>query len=190
LSQFTRARFASNVHHSPLQNTIAELVNINRRESWDAVAKRLERKSDDGGWELSYWLSPGHGFGEERIAGALSLFDANDVLGWVQHKPRERAPLIARVCPKTLSANEYGGLSRELLVRYGDRDEVRGALWSNFGCEGWCGNASDHHRAKRDKMRGWLSAESSPRVIEWLKEYIGYLGRRISHAEIDEERSF
>ena len=79
--------------------------------------------------------------------------------------PADRAPAIAGECPKSFNVNEGGTLARELLIQYGDKEEVQAALRGNFGSEGWSGKASAYFRAKRDKLRLWLAGETAELVV-------------------------
>jgi hypothetical protein len=164
-----------------------DLIRRDPKGSWDIVSSHLQPINDEWARNLLHWLGPGQTFGGEGVAGPLFLFDVDDVLAWTDADPEVRARVIARACPKTLSRADNGTLTRELLIRYGHREDVRNALWANW-IGGWCGTASDHHRKTRDGMRQWLSTETSQPVIAWLEWYIDYLGERIKREEIDEER--
>lgn len=175
--------------YSQAQAAILDLVRLNPKEAWAIIAERLG-KEDDTAYHLAQWLEPRSGFGSTPRTGPLSLMDPNDVLSWVDIKPTERAPFIMRACPKALSPNEGGNLTRELLIRYHNIDGVSSALQCNFGSEGWSGKASEHHRKQRDEMRNWLINEHAGPVIRWIEGYIDYLGRRIDQEEMREERDY
>ena len=112
------------------------------------------------------------------------------VFDWIAEDPESRASDLAQAVPKTIGRDGKGAWARELLDRYGHRQDVRRRLLSHFWADSWCGNASDHYRSKRQKTRAWLDGETSIRVREWLEEHIDCLSRDIERAEVDEERSF
>ena len=88
----------------------------------------------------------------------------------------------------SLHGNTAPGIVREMLIRYGDRDDVRRNLLTNFSTEGWTGRASEHYRSKEEVIESALSSETEPRVREWMHFYISYLRRSIHQAKTEEER--
>lgn len=178
------------LRHSQAQGLTLDLMRRDPHESWSIIAAGLNSTDDDRAQALIFWLGSGPSFGKEADVGPMVLLPAEDILAWVDHDPAERAPMIARECPKTLSPTEGGELTRELLVHYGHLEYVRGALSANFGTDGWSGRASDHLRKKRDRFREWLVNERAPQVISWLEHEIEVLGHDVHHHEIREEREF
>jgi hypothetical protein len=167
---------------------LAGIIRSDPERSWRCVAERLETGTMEDSWQIQSWLGPGFSFGSGRIAGPIALFSCESVLEWVAAAPEERARLIARTVPKTLAREEGGTLTRELLNRYGDREDVQGALYCHFCSESWHGSGAEHHRRKRDKARKWLEGETSLRVRNWIEEYIDGLSHSIAREEIEEER--
>jgi hypothetical protein len=189
LVSFSDPGVASRLAYSQSQQTLMNLIRLNPHGTWQVVTQLMESPDDPRTWNIAHWLGHRFGFGEDSISGPLTAFDAADVLAWVAEKPTERAHFIARECPKAFDV-DHGRLTREILIRYGDQDEVQGALDANFGTESISGPASQHYRRKRERMQKWLASEREQPIITWLETYIEYLGRQISREEIKEEREF
>ncbi len=96
--------------------------------------------------------------------------------------------VVIETVPKTLNEKEGGRITRAILCRFGDREDVRGSLYANFGTEGFLGHASDHYRRRREQVSIWRTGETNPRVARWLEEYLESLDRAIQDAVVDEER--
>jgi hypothetical protein len=154
---------------------------------WSMVATKLVG-DDVNAWRMRAWLGPPHSFGPEETAGPLALFPLDIVLAWIDEAPSTRAPQIAAAAPKSFDSDGGGTLTRELLNRYGEFEDVRVALWRNFYSSGWSGTASDHYRQRRDQARTWLKSESSFQIRRWIEEYIQSLNESISRSEMEEER--
>jgi hypothetical protein len=75
-----------------------------------------------------------------------------------------------------------------LLVRYGNREDVRRNLAANFSSEGWVGPSSLHYETKKKSMMEFRQAESDPNVRLWFDEFTESLGRAIERARVEEER--
>ncbi len=80
--------------------------------------------------------------------------------------------------------------ARELLSRYGGREEVRRNLHANFGTEVWSGPASAHYERKRASLEALRKAETNRNVKKWLDEALQSLEQRIKAEKIFEEREF
>lgn len=159
-------------------------------ETWEIIQNLLGSLNTDLAYGLLNWLEEERDFDEEHGIRPLTYFPAGMVLAWVNADPDNRAPAIASVVPKTFNKEGDGCITRELLHRYGHLDRVKSALFSNFNTEGWSGLASEHYRKRRDQARSWLNGETSPRVTEWLEEYIDRLTIQIEREETEEEREF
>jgi hypothetical protein len=83
---------------------------------------------------------------------------------------------------------EKGSWAREVLVRYGERADVRENLQANFSTEGWVGGESEHYSQKRRGLEGLRANETNPKVQSWLDEFIDVLSNRIELARVREER--
>jgi len=153
---------------------------------WVVIIGKLEDLHTEIAHGIMHWLGQPLSFGRKRGVVPISLFPINLVLTWVAENSNERAPYMARIVPPTLDSE----LTKEMLVQYGNLDDVRSSLYFSFYSGGWSGNESDYLRKKRDEARSWLKGEKSPYVICWLEEYIDSLSKKIERAEIWEERGF
>ncbi|MDB5319217.1 MAG: hypothetical protein JWN40_848, partial [Phycisphaerales bacterium] len=190
LDHFGGGNFALGMKFSQAQKALDEIIKEDPRGCWEAIEARLTPVDNPLSHGLLFWLGPRTHFGNGSCNCRLSLFDVADVMRWVEEDGEERARVIARYCPKTLAPNEGGELTRHILIEYGSLKEVRSALSCNFATDGWSGNASDHYRQKRDRMRGWLTTETALPVIEWVEHEIDDLNEQIAAAEINEERRY
>jgi len=75
-----------------------------------------------------------------------------------------------------------------MLVRYGDREEVRRGFSANYSTEGWAGSASVHFEAKMKELLRFKETETNLNVTRWIEEYIESLEKDIERARIMEER--
>ena len=100
-----------------------------------------------------------------------------------------RAWCLASFVPRSLLLNPGElCLAREVLVRYGDREDVLRNYSSNYATEGWTGNESEHHRTTRASLLSFRQDETDPNVLRRIDNYISELNHRIEQAEISEER--
>jgi hypothetical protein len=101
----------------------------------------------------------------------------------VEHRAWYLAHLVAPILAP-------GSLARDVLVRYGNRDDVKRSLMSSFGTEGWIGPASDHLRQKQIGLQSVLEGEHEPKVRAWITAYVALLDKEIEDAKVGEEREF
>ena len=76
----------------------------------------------------------------------------------------------------------------EVLIRYGEREDVRRNLRANFSSEGWIGSESLHYQNKKQWLLEFAEGEEDKNIRLWIDEYVDGLDRRIEQAKIDEER--
>ncbi len=81
-----------------------------------------------------------------------------------------------------------GHLTRAFVSRYGDRDDVRRALFRNFESEGWRGPPSQHVQDKIEAVKRWLADTHNENVERWLSAYLNSLESRLEHELVQEER--
>jgi len=160
------------------------LLSIAKREPievWRLVAKRLGPPIDSRAFRLGRWLRDG---GITRLASA-------ELWAWIDEDIEHRAWYAATFIPAVLTHSaEHPSLARELLIRYGDREDVRRNLHANFGTEFWSGPASAHYQAKRERVAATRAKESEPNVLRWLDEALDSIDFRIEQELIHEEREF
>ncbi|MBN2209459.1 MAG: hypothetical protein JW759_09205 [Candidatus Coatesbacteria bacterium] len=158
------------------------------------IVKHLGPPYDARSYHISEWLrGDDRGPVHEGAKPAIYLMNPDAIWDWVEGSLDERAWFLAyRLVPDEVFG-ETGKVFyvREVLRRYGDRDDVQRNLTCNFGCESWSGNASDHYRWKKDKLREFVAREDDPNVRRWAEEYMSDLDREIErHAVLEEREAF
>jgi hypothetical protein len=150
-------------------------------EVWSIVAALLGPPIDSRAFRLRTWLREG----------GIGAMKRDDVWRWIEADVENRAWYAASfVPPHLVAASGTPSWSRELLVRYGERKDVRSNLHANFGTESWSGPASAHYAAKKTSLESLREKETEPNVRRWLDEAIDSLTRRIQQERIWEERRF
>jgi len=100
-----------------------------------------------------------------------------------------RAWYLASFVPKVLSRKgDKVCWARRVLIRYGEREDVRRNLRANFSTEGWTGPESLHFQDKKQKLLDFKENEENENVKRWIDEYVSQLEGRIEQARIEEER--
>jgi hypothetical protein len=79
-------------------------------------------------------------------------------------------------------------LTRERLVRYGQREDVRRNLLANQQTGGWAGSSVAHYQQKKTALLDRNRVEDNENVRRWLDEYIDELNQLVEHFTIVEER--
>ncbi len=156
-------------------------------EVWSIVKKYLGPPSDSRSFWLRQWLRGGEHYQEKK--GILSFIPIDLIWDWVDEDVQNRAWYVAGFVPNRLFTEEGETcLAREVLVQYGDRDDVRRNLMSNFMSEGWIGPESMHYREKKEQLLSFKEKESNDRVRLWIDEFVESLNQYIERAKLEEER--
>jgi len=175
--------------HNDASQVADEIVRASPKESWKLIASAIEREKKHG-YDIVMWLGDS-GFEGRRDLGAMRLLDPKDVIDWTNAAPDDRIKLIYPALPKTLSVSDGGAVTVLFLEAFGHQDKVVSALISHFMYGGgWSGPRSEYLSRKRDEARKWLSETKSPKVQNWLTQYIAALSSDIEAAQIEEERGF
>ena len=157
--------------------------------SWNLVCEHLEARLPRWREGLINWLKGGlPRFDSDHPSGIIGEVPVQLVTSWIDADVEGRATLIAQAAPNTLDEKYGGGLTRELLNRYGSIRGVRNGISANFFAGGFTGPTSLHLRGKRDRFRAWLSQDLGPVISQWIEDEIEDLDRRIEQEEINEER--
>jgi len=152
---------------------------------WNVVKERLGPPIDSRAFRLMHWVK-GDSF-DQREENFLDAVPRDAVWAWVDTDVEKRAWYLAKIAAPTV---KQPSLARDVLIRHGDREEVRNELIANFDTEGWVGLESGHYSGKGQRLRALLDVEQHPVVRAWLTEYLEYLDRRIGRAKVSEERDF
>lgn len=173
--------------HSQSYSVLNEIVRRFPREVWHRVTRYLGPPIDKRAYRLKSWLR-GDEFSDRGEAGVLALIPIDELWRWVDENVDERAWYLAYMAPKQLFTEGRVCVAREILVRYGDRRDVRENLRANFSSEGWWGSESSHYANKKQQLLAFKSDETDPNVKRWIDEYVALLDKEIEDARIREER--
>ena len=162
-------------------------------EVWEYVSEYLS--SRDNFWRtvsLGKWLRGADLSETEEEKGALTLIPREKIWEWIDGDVENRAWYLAsEFVPNTLLIEEWhDSLARDILVRYGDREDVRSTLISNYSTEGFWGPASLHYEERLKKLVDLQNSDNNEKVNRWINEFISFLEEQIEHAKIREERKF
>ncbi len=162
-------------------------------EVWEYVSEYLDSRDNfSRTMSIGRWLKEADLSETEKEKGTLTLIPREKIWEWVDRDVENRARYLAsQFIPKTLSIEEWhDSLARNLLVKYGDREDVRNTLISNYSTEGFWGPASFHYQEKLQKLLDIQNSDNDERVNRWINEYILFLEEQIEDAKIREERMF
>jgi len=96
---------------------------------------------------------------------------------------------VAGFVPKSLFRNQGQiCVAREVLIRYGERDDVRQAFSANYFSGVWWGPESMHYEEVKRTLLELKEEEEDDNVRLWVDEYVAELDNYIYAAKIREER--
>ena len=162
-------------------------------EVWDQVCKHLEDQTNfSRAFSLERWLRGQGDSSSGESAGALTRIPWKKIWEWVDEDAENRAWYLAsRLVPITLSVVGWrNSLVRAILIRYGEREEVRSSLRSNYLTEGWHGPGSLHYKEKQQQLLRLKQEEDNENVKQWIDEFVNGLEDAIKHEKMEEERRF
>jgi hypothetical protein len=108
---------------------------------------------------------------------------------WVKEDIETRAWYVAHFVPKSMSLDKWQkSLGRDVLVHYGDREDVRRELRANFSSESWSGPASEHYQDRRQFLIELKKIETNVKVRRWIDECLSLVTEEIRLARIEEEK--
>ena len=174
--------------HSQTQEVLNEVARRNPEEIWTRVTKYLGPPIDSRAYHITQWLRGGFSFDDEG-KGMLPIFPSEIIWKWVDEDINNRAKYLASFVLNKLFREE-GKIcfAREVLVRYGTRDDVQRNLMANFSTEGWSGPASLHYQKKKQHLLEFEKEENNENVKRWIDEYVSSVDKRIEQTKIEEER--
>jgi hypothetical protein len=181
LSSFGEDGTVTGRFNSETEKILNSIAKAFPNEVWEEVAALLGPPIDSRAFHIRQWLRKG----------GLTLLPQSALWQWIDADIEKRAWYAAMLVPTVLtrSGNE-GSWARELLVRYGNRKDVRSNLHANFGTEAWSGPESSHYESKKRLLEDFRRGESDANVTLWLDEAIDSLEHRIADARLREERGF
>jgi hypothetical protein len=176
-----------NAYSSEVQKVLVVTLELDPTAVWQLCTAILEDQDDRRSFYVHQWLR-GSLAGLESPA-AIKCVPRAAVWEWVDEDPANRSLEIAGLVPHDLTSSDpKDSISRELLIRYGKRRDLRRTLASNFLTEGWAGPASAHYAQKRSQLLKLKDTESSEFVRLFIDEMVEILSSYIERAEVDEER--
>jgi hypothetical protein len=150
-------------------------------EAWRLTAQRLGPPIDSRSFRIARWLRDG----------ALMFMLPTEVWSWIDGDISSRAWYAATFVPPRLEHQTTEICwARELLIRYGDRKDVRQNLHANFSTGSWWGPETTHHQGNKQMLENFRKGETDANVLRWLDEAIERLDYRIEEAQVREERRF
>ena len=174
--------------HSRSRTLLNRIVSQFPNEVWPMVSDVLGPPIDGVAYCVKEWLR-GEDMFEPGEAAMIEVFPPDLIWEWVNGDLDTRAWYLATFVPPTLFRDENKPcLARELLIRFGDRKDVRRNLLANFYSEGWTGPMSEHLEAKKAGLLQFRDSETDRNVLQWIDEHVDDLDNRIKQERIDEER--
>lgn len=164
--------------HSSAASILEEVLRARPDEFGPKVLAEIRSPFDARAFRLTQWLRDG----------ALSAIPPRCVWAWIDVDVEKRAPYVAGFVAPTFPGEPGTVSARELLIRYGDRADVRQGIIANFFTEVWWGHASSHYQTKLAELASMRANETNPNILRWLDEYGQALRGNIEHAKVQEER--
>jgi hypothetical protein len=174
---------------APVLELLNTITKSHPKEVWQQLLPYLPGGEHKDNHDIIQWLRGENHFGMRRL-GALDLFPPELLFEWLETDIEELAWRVAYgfVFP-SLAPNSQGlSFARELLVRYGERDDVQRNLMANFSTVGWMGNASDFYAGELQGLNNYQKTEQHLKVLAFIDLYSSVLKRRIEESRIEEER--
>ena len=186
---FGNERSLAGGFRSQLHEMLLEIGKRNPQNIWAKITEYLGPPIDKRAFHLTRWLRGEKGLASRR--GSFEIFSPEDVWKWVDEDKEFRARYLATFVPAYLfHSEEKICLAREMLVKYGDQEDVRNNFSANYSTEGWTGSASNHFMAKEKELSEFKENETNANVIRWIEEYTEELRKDAERAKIREDRGF
>jgi hypothetical protein len=172
--------------YSETREVLLEIVKRDPKKLWESVEKYLGPPIDTRSFYLGEWLKGRTSTDGKR---ALEYFNPEDIWEWGEDDIETRAWYLATIVPPTLfHSKDEICFARELLVRYGNRNDVRDSFSANFFTEAFSGSFSGHYMNKKEYLLEFRKKEANKNVIKWVDECVERLERNIERARFEEER--
>ncbi len=173
---------------SETQAVLNEITKRCPEKVWLCITKYLGPPIDSRAFYIKEWLRGDESFGRGE-AGALPVIPLKNIWEWVDEDVENRAWYLASFVPEKLFREEGKiCLAREVLVRYGTREDVRMKLIENFSVGGGIGPITIHYQEKKQQLLDFEKGEDDENVKRWIVEYISSLDQIIERVKVEEER--
>jgi hypothetical protein len=174
--------------HSETVLVFSEIAQLYPQEVWSLITKYLGPPLDKRAWILREWLR-GDDLSPTKTGGIISLIPLMFIWKWVDENVEKRARYLASFIPHSLFRQEdHTCIAREVLIRYGDREDVRHAFMANYSTGMWTGPESVHYESVKQQLLEFSEGEENANVKLWIDEYVRGLNKDIQRAKIREER--
>lgn len=170
--------------HSYIFDVLDEIFLKYPEIMWRIIFKQIGPPYDTNSLHINHWLQ-GESYYNKEKGSILQNVPLDQLWEWIDEDIENRAWYAATFVPKELYKES---ISRKILIRYGNREEVRSNFSAYYSTEGWCGKASLHYREKKERLLQYRKDETDSNVLLWINEYIDMLDRQIEDAQIREER--
>ena len=166
-------------YYTQVQGVLVEIARRYPVQVWDRLKTCIGPPMDSRAFHLTHWLGEG----------ALELFPVNLLWAWVDEDVEKRAWHLAHFMPKSLfRSGEHVCLAREVLVRYGHREDVRRNFSANYWSGSWMGSESDRYDRMKQELVEFRKTEDNENVKKWIDEFIAGLEHDLEVAKVREER--
>lgn len=168
-----------------VKDLLHQLLEKDSANTWAAISSVLAER-DERLYVLSRWLR-----GDDTHDDRTPILDVpvSSLWSWVEEDVENNASIAALLVPaEFFHGDTEMCLAREVLARYGDREQVQEALSGNYGTEFYTGLGSKHHSEKKERLEAFKEAETDPQVIRWVEDEIQQLEKKIDSAAQFEER--
>ncbi len=161
-------------------------------EVWRIASSYIRFPMDKKTMRIKFWLENGALQFGDIGSGNHKFVPLDELWKWIDKDIEKRAWFTAWFVPSIIrKLGNYSPIARELLIRYGDREDVRNNLYANFGSTGIItGNMSNYYQNRLEEFIEIKAQEDHPNVVRWLDEHIQGLQYCLEQSRISEEREF
>ena len=175
-------------HSSQTASVLSWVTEHTPQEVWPMITKFLGPPTDARAFFLQEWLGGGLREKDDPMSqGMLSHVPLELIWTWVDENVEQRAKYLASFVPKSLFRGE-DCLARNVLMRYGERNDVREAFSAHYSSGVWWGPESMHFELVKRELLDFKLEEKDLNVKCWINEYVIELDKYIERAKIREER--
>ena len=158
------------------------------QEIWRLITKFLGPPIDGKAYRLREWLK-GDDFFSENQRGPINLIPKQLLWDWIDEDVNVRAWYAAGFVPKAFTGGDDSStLFRDILIRYGNREDVRNNLSANFMTGGWTGPGSLYHLGQKQRIEKFGKSENNTNIMKWVSEMVEGLDEQIEKEKMWEER--
>jgi hypothetical protein len=191
LENFGELGAVFNGFRSTAHQVLNDIAQQRPKEIWRLITRYISLPDDSRTFRIMDWLPWGiFSFEDGDQPGELPHIPIEELWRWIDEDIADRAWYVARFVPKGwVKTPGFLNLAREILIRYGTREDVRSSLMSHFSSgDIIVGNISEYYVKRREEVLSYKDGESNANVLRWINEFIDELDRIIEIHRIGEER--